>query len=68
MTHMQEQWPYQGRRAVGGARFAVFARAGAPGQTAPECLCVEHDPLFHLAVQRLNRLDGMSERGFHGSR
>lgn len=24
-------------------------------------------PAFDLAVQRLNRLDGMDERGFHGS-
>ena len=24
-------------------------------------------PTFNLAVQRLNRLDGMDERGFHGS-
>lgn len=24
-------------------------------------------PMFSLAVQRLNRLDGMDERGFHGS-
>ena len=55
------------KRRLDGNWAEELSLFGAGGSHA----CAPHPPVllptFHLAVQRLNRLDGMDERGFHGS-